>query len=235
MQFHEIGIVPGNAADIAGYVDVFRKLDIADAVGHLVRDDFPTPVAVERDRIGIEQGKRLPVFAHFRQSPLHQSRHESHAGIFRVSRDTGDESDGADDGMDVHVERIDRELGNKCVAVETAPDVGSFEYRKFGLLDAVFFPTVFLKGFFGDLKGVTEQCIVLIQIVRCQFTDMKIAFDHKFTCFSAPGAPVVGTARFGCGMTYPDRCSVCRLAGFQTACRYVASRKRETDVSHFPG
>ena len=155
-----------------------RQLDVADAVRHFVRDDFPAPVAVQRDGIRIQQRQRLPVFAHFRQTALHEFRHQSHTGIFRIGRHARDESDGVHGGMDVHFQRIDRELRNEGLAVETAPDVGAFQNREFRLLDVVFFPSVILKVLFRDLEGVTQQGVVLVQIVGCQFPDMKIAFDH---------------------------------------------------------
>ena len=117
--------------------------------------------------------------------------------------------------MDVHFERIDRELGHECLVIETAPDIGAFENREFGLLDIVLFPAIILKVFFRDLEGVTQQGIVLIQVGGCQFPDMKIAFDHDIPLACAVLRRVVRVRRVSPAVPVPDdvRAGTCGKSG----------------------
>ena len=61
-------------------------------------------------RQGIEKRKGTVVFPHARETPDHQLFHDALAGVFRVGADAGDKTDGIADTVDIHVQRINREL-----------------------------------------------------------------------------------------------------------------------------
>ena len=87
-----------------------RHLRVLDGVRHLIGNDFPSEIPVERNRVGIEKRKGTVVFPHARETPDHQLFHDALAGVFRVGADAGDKTDGIADTVDIHVQRINREL-----------------------------------------------------------------------------------------------------------------------------
>ena len=70
--------------------------------------------------------------------------------------------------VDVHFQRVDRELGDEGIAVKTAQHIGAFQHREFGLLDLIVFPACSRQFLLRHLKGVAEQGVILIQVVRFQ-------------------------------------------------------------------
>ena len=125
---------------------------------------------VQRNAVWVEQGEGFALLVHLGQALDHQVLHNALPGVLRVGADTGDKAHMVDRIVDVHFQRIDGKLGHQRVSIKAAQHIGAFQHRKLGLLDLVVLPAGGGKLFFCDLKGVAEQCVVLIQILRFQIT-----------------------------------------------------------------
>ena len=168
MELMEIGVIPRYPADIARGLDFGGDLPVLDVERNFIGDDFPPEVMIQRDGVGVEQRERLALLIHPGQALDHQLFHDALPGVLRVGADTGDEADVVDFIVDVHFQRVDRELGDEGIAVKTAQHIGAFQHREFGLLDLIVFPACRRQFLLRHLKGVAEQGVILIQVVRFQ-------------------------------------------------------------------
>ena len=125
---------------------------------------------VQRNAVRVEQGEGFALLVHLGQTLDHQVLHNALPGVLRVGADTGDKAHMVDRIVDVHFQRIDGKLGHQRVSIKAAQHIGTFQHRELRLFDLVVLPACGSQLFFRDLKGVAEQCIVLIQILRFQIT-----------------------------------------------------------------
>ena len=109
---------------------------------------------------------------HLGQALDHQLFHDALAGVFRVGADAGNKADMVHRIVDVHLQRVDCELGNEGVPIEAAQHIGAFQHREFRLLDLIVLPAGRGQLFLRDLKGVAEQGVVLIQILGFQIAGL---------------------------------------------------------------
>ena len=174
VQLVELGVVPGHAAHIAGRGDLGGDLPVLDVVGDLVGDDLPAQMMVQRDGVGVQQGKALALLVHLGQTLDHQPFHDAVAGVLRVGAHAGDKAHMVHGIVDVHLQRVDRELGDKAFAVKAAQHIGAFQHRELGLLDLVVLPAGGGQLFFGDLKGIPQQGVILIDIIGLKIADCII-------------------------------------------------------------
>ena len=72
--------------------------------------------------------------------------------------------------VDIHFQGVDRKLGHKAVTVKAAQHICTLQHGEFGLFDLIVLPAGGSKLFFGDLKGVPQQGVILVQIVGLQIT-----------------------------------------------------------------
>ena len=125
---------------------------------------------VQRDGIGIQQGKALALLVHLGQPLDHQPLHDAVAGVLRVGAYAGDEAHMVHGVVDVHLQRVDCELGHQTVPIEAAQHVGTFQHRELGLLDLIVLPAGGGQLFFRDLEGIAQKRVVLVQIIGLQIT-----------------------------------------------------------------
>ena len=171
VQVHEVGAVIGHAANIARGAHLARHLVVAHLVGDAVRDDLPAAMAVERDGVGEEDGERLVLLAHALQALAHEPTHDALPRVLGVRADARDESHLVDGLIDVHLERVDRELRDKLVAVVAPQDVGALDDGELGLLDGVVAPAVGHELLLRHLEGVAQKRVVLVEVVHCEVAD----------------------------------------------------------------
>ena len=165
VQLVELGVVPVHPPHIAGGRNFGGDLPVLDVVGDFVGDDLPTQVVVQRDGVGVMQGEALALLVHLGQALDHQPLHDAVAGVLRVGAHTGDEADVVHRVVDVHLQRVDRELGDKVLAVKAAQHVGALQHGELGLLDLVVLPAGGGQLLLGHLKGVPQQGVILIEII----------------------------------------------------------------------
>ena len=110
VQLVKFGVVPCDAPHIAGRGDLCGDLPVLDVEGDLVGDDLPPKVMVQRDGVGVEQGKALALLVHLGQSLDHQPLHDTVAGVLRVGTHAGHKAYVIYRVVDVHFQRVDREL-----------------------------------------------------------------------------------------------------------------------------
>ena len=170
VQLMELGIIPADAPDIAGSLDLGGDLPVLDVERDLVGNDLPAQMMVQRNAVRVKQGEGFALFVHLGQALDHQVLHNALPGVLRVGADTGDKAHMVDRIVDVHFQRIDGKLGHQRVSIKAAQYIGTFQHRELGLLDLIVLPACGSQLFFRDLKGVAEQCVVLIQILRFQIT-----------------------------------------------------------------
>ena len=72
--------------------------------------------------------------------------------------------------IDVHLQRVDRELGDKVFSVKAAQHVRALQHGELGLLDLVVLPSGGGELIFRDLKGIAQKGVVLVQIIGLQIT-----------------------------------------------------------------
>ena len=166
----EFGVVPCDAPHIAGRGDLCGDLPVLDVEGNLVGDDLPPKVMVQRDGVGVEQGEALALLVHLGQSLDHQPLHDAVAGVLWVGTHAGHKAYVIYRVVDVHFQRVDRELRDEVFAVKAAQHIGAFQHRKLGLLDLVVLPAGGGKLFLGHLKGIAQQGVILIEIVGLKIT-----------------------------------------------------------------
>ena len=65
---------------------------------------------VQRDGVGVEQGEALAILVHLGQSLDHQPLHDAVAGVLRVGTHAGHKAYVIYRVVDVHFQRVDREL-----------------------------------------------------------------------------------------------------------------------------
>ena len=96
---------------------------------------------------GMEYGNSsatgLLALTHMLEALMHQPLHDAAAGVFRIGADAGDKADGIDCAVDVHLQRIDRDLRYQIVSVEAAQHVRTLQHRELRLLDLVILPAAF--------------------------------------------------------------------------------------------
>ena len=112
----------------------------------------------------------LEAFVHY---PLHYAT----SGVFGIGADARDKADGIDCAVDVHFQRVHCYLRHKLVTVKAPEHVRSLDYREFRLLYLVILPAALGKLLFGYLKGVAEEGVVLLKVVR--FKISYIVFFHN--------------------------------------------------------
>ena len=71
---------------------------------------------------------------------MHQPLHDAAAGILRIRAHSGNKADGIHHAVDVHLQRIDRDLRYQIVSVEAAQHVRTLQHRELGLLDFIILP-----------------------------------------------------------------------------------------------
>ena len=170
VQLMELGIIPADTPDIAGGFDLGGDLPVLDVERDLVGNDLPAQMMVQRNAVRVEQGEGFALLVHLGQALDHQVLHNALPGVLRIGADTGDKAHMVDRIVDVHFQRIDGKLGHQRVSIKAAQNIGTFQHRELGLLDFIVLPACGSQLFFRDLKGVAEQCVVLIQILRFQIT-----------------------------------------------------------------
>ena len=106
----ELGVVPGDAADVAGRFDLGGDLPVLDVERDLVGDDLPPQMMVQRDGIRVEQREGFALLVHLGQALDHQLFHDALPGVLRVGADAGDKADMVHRIVDVHLQRVDRKL-----------------------------------------------------------------------------------------------------------------------------
>ena len=166
VQLMELGVVPGDAADVAGRFDLGGDLPVLDVERDLVGDDLPPQMMVQRDGIRVEQREGFSLLVHLSQALDHQLFHDALPGVFRVSADTGDKADMVHRIVDVHLQRVDRKLRDEVFAIEAAQHIGALQHRELGLLDLIVLPAGGGQFLFRDLKSIPQQRVVLVQILR---------------------------------------------------------------------
>ena len=157
-------------------------------------------MVVQRDGVGVEQGKALALLVHLGQALDHEPLHDAVAGVLRVGAHTGHKAHMVNGVIDVHLQRVDRELGDKVFAVKAAQYIGAFQHGKLGLLDLIVLPAGGGQLFFGDLKGVPQQGVILIDIIGLKIAnciifggihgDLPLFFARRFAeqFYYTPGA-----------------------------------------------
>ena len=128
VQLVELGVVPGDAPHITGGRHLGGDLPVLDVVGDLVGDDLPPQVVVQRDGVGVEQGKALALLVHLGQALDHEPLHDAVAGVLRVGTHTGHKAHMVNGVVDVHLQRVDRELRDKVFSVKAAQHVRALQH-----------------------------------------------------------------------------------------------------------
>ena len=176
MEVHELLVVPGYPPDVARCAllpPVGEDLRVLDLVGDLVGDYLPSELPVERDGVGEQQRQGPAVLADAGEAQVQEVLHDSAAGVLGIRGDAGDMADIVDGGVDVHPQRVHGDLGDQLVPVPAAQDVRPLEYRELGLHDLVVPPSGAHEVLLGDLEGVAQERVVLIQVIGGQATDLK--------------------------------------------------------------
>ena len=166
VQLMELGVVPGDAADVAGRFDLGGDLPVLDVERDLVGDDLPPQMMVQRDGIRVEQREGFALLVHLGQALDHQLFHDALPGVLRVGADAGDKADMVHRIVDVHLQRVDRKLRDEVFAIEAAQHIGALQHRELGLLDLIVLPAGGGQFLFRDLKSIPQQRVVLVQILR---------------------------------------------------------------------
>ena len=176
VELHEFLVVPLHAADIARLLYPARYLRILDDVGHLVGDYLPAQPPVQRNGIGIQQRERAVVLTHARQALYHQALHNAVPGVLRIGADAGHESHRVFRTVNVHLQRIHRELRHQVVPVKAAQHVRPLQHRELRALYLVVLPAGFGKLLLRDLECVSQQRVVLVDILYRQRPHRVIFF-----------------------------------------------------------
>ena len=171
VKIHELPVVPLDPAHVTRLLDLARYLRVLYDVGHLVGDYLPAEPPVERYRVGIQQRKRAVVLTHAGEALYHKALHNAVTSVLRVCANAGHESNRVLHVVDVHFQRVNGELRHKIVAVKAAEHVRALEHRELRALYLVVLPAGLGKLLLRDLECVSQQCVVLVDIVNRQRSD----------------------------------------------------------------
>ena len=171
VKIHELPVVPLDPAHVTRLLDLARYLRVLYDVGHLVGDYLPAEPPVERYRVGIQQRKRAVVLTHAGEALYHKALHNAVTSVLRVCANAGHESNRVLHVVDVHFQWVNGELRHKVVAVKAAEHVRALEHRELRALYLVVLPAGLGKLLLRDLECVSQQCVVLVDIVNRQRSD----------------------------------------------------------------
>ena len=85
---------------------------------------------IQRNRIWIQQSKRLFLLFHMGKALYHELFHDSLSGVLRISTDTCDKSYLKNFSIDIHFQWINCKLGNQCIPIKTSQYIRTFQYRE---------------------------------------------------------------------------------------------------------
>ena len=119
---------------------------------------------IKRDGVRIQKRKRAAAAAHICEALYHEPLHDASAGILGVCAYARYEPDWKDRAVYIHIERVYRKLRDEGLAVEAAEYVCTLKDGEFRLLYLIVAPSCLGKILLGDLKCVSQQGVVLVEV-----------------------------------------------------------------------
>ena len=169
----EVFALQVHALDHAGHLLAAGKLRIPQGERELVRDDLPAHLTVEGEGVGAEEGDELPLLAHVLEAFAHQAVGKAAPRVLRIGRHPRDAAHLQDLALDVDLHGVDHDLGGELVAVEPAQHISLREHGQLFALDFLFRPAGLDHLGRGDLEGVAQERVELLQIALVQLAHRK--------------------------------------------------------------
>ena len=107
----------------------------------------------------------------------------------------------------VHLQRVHGNLRHKRLAVEAAEHVGALENGELGLLDLIAAPSIGGQLLLGNLKGVSQQGVILLDIAGAQIANLV------FCIWKHTSLPVLCWFQAARAWNRADKLNIIRIGG----------------------